>query len=402
MVEVGTMMSARFAALEERLLPERRIRPPLASDKGVAQLALPAPAATFAVPAAPVAASKAKKDKKANKAKAQKAAPVQEPVQAPVRAPVQGQVAPEPPVQEWTTVGKKGKPQKATPKQAPKAPKRQPKLRSPRTAAVVLTLRPEAKEAGLTYAQVIHDARAKVSLESLGIEGVRFRRAATGATIIEVPGEEKNAKADQLAAKLGDCLDLQAVRIQRPTPMAELRVSGLDDSVTSEELVAAVAKSGGCLLEAVKSGEIRRSPRGMGTAWVRCPVEAAKTLTAGGRLLVGWVSASVKLLEPRTRRCYRCLETGHVSAQCSSPVNRGDLCYNCAQPGHTAGSCSAPPQCPLCSAVGKKADHRVGSKACPNPKASKAKRAPVTGPAPPTAACNSLDAMDVAVDVECP
>ncbi|CAH2079558.1 unnamed protein product, partial [Iphiclides podalirius] len=31
--QVGTLISARFEALEERLLPEKRLRPPLAADR---------------------------------------------------------------------------------------------------------------------------------------------------------------------------------------------------------------------------------------------------------------------------------------------------------------------------------------------------------------------------------
>ncbi|CAH2041799.1 unnamed protein product, partial [Iphiclides podalirius] len=35
--QVGTMISARFEALEERLLPEKRLRPPLAADRRSAE-----------------------------------------------------------------------------------------------------------------------------------------------------------------------------------------------------------------------------------------------------------------------------------------------------------------------------------------------------------------------------
>ncbi|KAF9798969.1 hypothetical protein SFRURICE_011608, partial [Spodoptera frugiperda] len=81
-------------------------------------------------------------------------------------------------------------------------------------------------------------------------------------------------------------------------------------------------------------------------------------------VLVGWVSAQVKFLEPRPSRCYRCLEEGHVGVKCTHSINVGDLCYHCGKPGHKASTCDAPPHCPKCEVVGRPADHRVDSKTC--------------------------------------
>ncbi|XP_063893191.1 atherin-like [Helicoverpa armigera] len=74
---------------------------------------------------------------------------------------------------------------------------------------------------------------------------------------------------------------------------------GLDDSATAEEVVAAVARTGGCSADEVKAGTIRPDFRGTCTITVSCPVTAAKNIVDGRRLLVGWVSAQVKLLDPR-------------------------------------------------------------------------------------------------------
>ncbi|CAK1597297.1 unnamed protein product [Parnassius mnemosyne] len=120
---------------------------------------------------------------------------------------------------------------------------------------------------------------------------------------------------------------------------------GLDDSVSEEELVAAVARSGGCTTDQIRSGAIRPDQRGMHAATVCCPVTAAKTIVEGRRLLVGWVSAQVKLLEPRPLRCYRCLVGHHVSVKCASEVDRSGLCFRCCQPGHISATCCATPHC---------------------------------------------------------
>lgn len=45
-----------------------------------------------------------------------------------------------------------------------------------------------------------------------------------------------------------------------------------------------------------KVGPIKVAPNGLGAAWVRCIVAAAKRAVDAGRIRVGWVSARVDLL----------------------------------------------------------------------------------------------------------
>ncbi|XP_059056084.1 uncharacterized protein LOC131849962 [Achroia grisella] len=115
--------------------------------------------------------------------------------------------------------GKKGKP-------APPSPS---KLRAPRSAAVVVTLCPEAEAAGVTYSAVLKEAKEKINLASLGIGSLRFKTAATGARILEIPGSQMGDQADALASKFRDVFPDGTVRIARPTKTAEMRVMGLDD-----------------------------------------------------------------------------------------------------------------------------------------------------------------------------
>ena len=137
--------------------------------------------------------------------------------------------------------------------------------------------------------------------------------------------------------------------------------------LTLEEVVAAVARTGGCLAEQVKAGTIRPDRAGMQTVTVSCPVTAAKTISGGRRLLVGWVSAQVKLLEPRPLRCFRCHVGNHVACRCASEVDRSALCFRCGQPGHKAVACDAQPHCDACAVASRPADHRAGGKACARP-----------------------------------
>ncbi|XP_063623084.1 uncharacterized protein LOC134795183 [Cydia splendana] len=376
--KVSAMMGARLSALEERLLPQE---PTQASTAPTPSKAGSSPPGRTPAPTNPSGAKRAakKKKKKEGPKKPPTSVPgpasqVQQPrLQTPVPASEEG----------WTTVVKRGKNKKKTSAgaattakpQQPAAPRKAQEgkgrkkakvtLRAPRSAAVVLTLQMGAEERGVTYGTVITEAKSKISLDGLGITGLRFRRAVTGAAILEIPGPVTTSgdKADSLAAKLRETLNEADVRIARPVKCAEMRISGLDDSVAEEELAAAVAKAGGCALEAVNVGRISRTPTGLGTAWVRCPVAAAKKV-AEGRLLVGWASANVQLLESRPLRCYRCLVPGHVRKGCTSEIDRSDQCYRCGQSGHRARDCTAAPHCTLCAAADKPADHSAGSSTC--------------------------------------
>lgn len=253
-----------------------------------------------------------------------------------------------------------GKQQTANARGEPTSSKKR-RIRPPRTAAVVVT---PPQSGGLTLAETMAEARRRVKLSDIGITHLRPKVAATGAMILEIPGENSVAKADLLATRLKEVLEEKGVKIHRPTKSEELRVSGLEDSVTSKEVAEAIAEAGGCKDIEVKVGGIRKAPSGLGAVWVQCPAAAAKKLAAVGRVMVGWVSARIEVLTPRPMHCYRCLEKGHTRRRCTAPTDRGDRCYRCGQLGHTAGLCNGTPQCPLCKDLGRPASHRLGSKAC--------------------------------------
>ncbi|CAB3220545.1 unnamed protein product [Arctia plantaginis] len=210
------------------------------------------------------------------------------------------------------------------------------KLRAPRSSAVVITLTAEAAERGVGYAEVLTKVKANVDLKALEIPGVRCKNTRTGARLLEAP-------------------------LNAP----EVRITGLDDSVTADELRLAVAETGSCPLDSVKAGAIRFGPGGQGAAVVSCPIAASERVADGRSLLVGgFLRAQARLLQARPARCFRCLSVGHVGVHCTAEATVGDRCFRCGQPGHKAGGCNAPLRCFRCAAGGKPADHRVGGKAC--------------------------------------
>ncbi|XP_024890976.1 uncharacterized protein LOC112466868, partial [Temnothorax curvispinosus] len=109
--------------------------------------------------------------------------------------------------------------------------------------------------------------------------------AVSGGLVLEVPGDDAKKKADTLARQISAVLE--GVQVARPSKSVELRLRGLDDSITQEEIAAAIATVGGCDTGDVRVGEILRPPRSMGIAWARCPVGVASGVLKE-ELRVGW------------------------------------------------------------------------------------------------------------------
>ncbi|XP_059058139.1 uncharacterized protein LOC131851634 [Achroia grisella] len=186
------------------------------------------------------------------------------------------------------------------------------KLRPPSSAAVIITMDPQAEKEGASYANILREAKSKIDLGPLGIDALRLRVAVTGGRILEIPGVDSGEKADALAAKLRELVPEEVARVSRPTKQAEMRLMGLDDSVGVEEIAAAIASAGDCQVQDVKVGDVRRNPTGAGACWVRAPIRAVKAITTAAKLKVGWVVVRAELLRQRQLRCFRCLEVGHA------------------------------------------------------------------------------------------
>lgn len=305
-ITYGQMLDARLAVVEERLPPAPIVRPPLRADAKKTAAAATTPKL---VPEPTCSsASKTGKAQKPFKNGAQNNTTPPAPTEDP-SASGKNRDASQGATQEetWTKVvrKRKGKRQnnssvpsampttsstnRVSAKARPSAPasnKARKLLRSPKSAAVVLSLQPDAADKGVSYSDVVKVAQEKISLEELGIDQLRFRQTATGARMLEISGSQNSEKADQLAEKLRSVLSGVA-NIARPIKCTSLRVTGLDDAATKENKASAVASAGSCDLQLVKVGEIHTGFNGTGSVLVSCPVSAAKLLSEKGRILVG-------------------------------------------------------------------------------------------------------------------
>jgi hypothetical protein len=212
----------------------------------------------------------------------------------------------------------------------------------------------------------------------LGIAEMRPRRAVTGAIIFEIAGHDASSKASRLAEKMAGALRDFPAKITVPRKMAELRVTGLEDSITPEVAAVIAAAGGGYQAAEVSVGVTRATPRGLDSLWLRCPLTAARKIGGGGsgggrdgpggKLHIGWSAVSISPLPTRQLQCYKCLGTGHVRQDCPSAVDRSDRWYRCRMEGHRARDCLARVlKCPVCADLGLPASHRLASPACTPP-----------------------------------
>jgi hypothetical protein len=153
--------------------------------------------------------------------------------------------------------------------------------------------------------------------------------------------------------------------------MAESRVIGLEDSITPEEVAAAVAVTEGCQNTEVSVGVIRTAHRGLGSVWLRCPLTAARKLGSssdGGKRFRRQAPHRVISGEGHPHpalqhQCHTCLETGHMRRDCPSTVDRLDSCNRCSMEGHSVRDCLARvPKRPICVDLGLPASHRLSQR----------------------------------------
>lgn len=75
--------------------------------------------------------------------------------------------------------------------------------------------------------------------------------------------------------------------VTRPTVKGEIRLIGLNDSTTEEEIRCVIAETGGCMQEEVKTGPIRKLRNGLGTIWAQCPLKASLQISSHGKIKIG-------------------------------------------------------------------------------------------------------------------
>lgn len=166
-----------------------------------------------------------------------------------------------------------------------------------------------------SYAETVKER--ETALPELGIQGSKTRRAANGGLMIEIPGPDSQTKAETLKQKLVEVIG-DVATVSRPVRKGELRILGLDDSISEQEVIEVLAETGDCAVTDVKVEQLRKMNNEMLAIWAQCPLAAAIKVTKPGKIRIGWSVVKVELLKARPMQCYKCWETGHLKSQCGS------------------------------------------------------------------------------------
>lgn len=111
-------------------------------------------------------------------------------------------------------------------------------------------------------------------------------------------------KADTLANKLREVLHSD-IDIKRPVKKAEIQLRGMDNSITTDEILEIVATHGECSSFGIKLGTFRRMKSGLNMIWIFLLLTAAVKLSKVRKLRFGWTRVSVEL-GPRSLQCFKC------------------------------------------------------------------------------------------------
>lgn len=193
---------------------------------------------------------------------------------------------------DWTLVGRNGKILKKEDPTKKKLKVKKEKSKIPKilkTAAI--SIKGNGKD--FSYAEALQKVRLAVSLKDLEIQSPKIRKSMSGATIIEISGLNNVVKADKLAAEVQKVLQGEA-HVVCPNIKSEMRLFGMDESISVDEIKDAIAVESKCKIEEVKVGRIGRTRSGTSVVWTQCPKEAAITIAERKRILIGWTSVRVE------------------------------------------------------------------------------------------------------------
>lgn len=99
--------------------------------------------------------------------------------------------------------------------------------------------------------------------------------------------------------------------------MGELRLFGLDDSISKEKIKETISVHGKCKLMEIQTSEIKTMKNGLGMIWVKCPLITAAQLSKMEKNAY-WSVIKIEMLHAREKQCFRCCRFGHLKYTCVS------------------------------------------------------------------------------------
>jgi len=221
---------------------------------------------------------------------------------------------------------------------------RKERKKLPTTAAISI----KGTKKDFDYADALKRARQNISLKDLDIKNPKIRKGISGTTIIEISGPDNIKKADLLAMEMSKMLTGEA-QISRPNIKGEIKLTGLDESITVDDVRNAIASEGSCKSNDIKVGKIGRNRYGDGIVWAKCPKTAALVLAEKKKLQIGWSRVTVELLPSRPIQCHKCWSLGHVRSNYRSNKDYTGRCFRCGEKDHKVEACKNKVRCVICA-----------------------------------------------------
>lgn len=227
-----------------------------------------------------------------------------------------------------------------------------------RTAAITI----KCPEGSPNYSEMMRLLRAKIKpKEQFGINRIFTRSARSGGMVVEVPlTDDGRKKASLLAEEMRKHVPAD-VRIDCPIRKTEVRITGIDGTITPAEITSKIAELTGQPSADIRIGRVAKQGRSSSAVIAMHP-DSAIRLSNMRRIDLGWSTATIKTMEERPIQCFRCLQFGHIKRECTADEDMSDRCYRCGEKGHIAARCEAAPACVICGPEVQ--PHRMGGKDC--------------------------------------
>lgn len=165
-----------------------------------------------------------------------------------------------------------------------------------------------------TYADLVKSIKANVDLKKIGVGVTNIKKTQTGNVMLEVVG----GKADILKKEIADKVtgnENTDIRIQNREKY--FFVSGMDVATTETELTDTIAETTGCKdTENIRVIFMNQNQRGEQTAMIAVSHRTALRLQKIEKIKIGWVTAKIRQ-KVTPIRCYKCLEFGHRTGDCT-------------------------------------------------------------------------------------
>jgi len=186
-----------------------------------------------------------------------------------------------------------------------------------------------------SYADMLKLVKTEPTLQGLknGVQGIR--RTANGSLLLKMQ-KPSDPATQKLHTAIKSAFSGKAeVAMLEDTVQVEIR--DLDEMTTCEEVLQAVYAEKECDIPAGAAPRMRKAYGGTQTATVHLRPEHAQRILDKGKIRVGCVVCRIRQ-EMETRRCYKCMGLGHMSARCPASEAKAkktqQSCFRCGKDGH--------------------------------------------------------------------